>query len=612
VLEISNDERLKCELERFGMQETRPSERDLLSPDQHKKVKLLTANDSIVIRKADKSNVFVIIDKEKYIEKLDTILADDLKFKKIDADPTEDIKRQLNKIITRANASQDQIHFSKLIGHFEPGYMYGNPKIHKCIEDPPLRPIISQVGTVSYDMSKQINSIIVKYMPKKFMVESTYEFLSILKTCEHNGTLASLDVESLFTNVPVHQTIDIILQNVYNHPDLAPPLIPRPLLKQLLEICTTKTPFRSVKGDLYVQSDGVSMGNPLGPTMANFYMCHLENSVFDNTPDIKPILYLRYVDDIFLLVNNISSIEKLRDSFEANSVLKFTFEVESKKQIPFLDVNIRRTQDSFSTSVHIKNTSFGDCLNFDSLCPDRYKVGVAKALLHRGYHVSSSWDSFHAEVNRIRQLLTNNNFPMALIDRTINNFVNQKFQDNPSITPRKKILLFFQNQMSTNYKTEEKQLEQIVHRNIQPVAATEEIKLLIYYRNRKLKDLLIRNKPLTQNASTADRHHVVYEYTCTRDGCSSSPKCYVGYTTATVWERFGMHTQTGSIKKHLVEHHDINRIPRRDLINDVKILRTCSLKRDLIFTEAILIKTKRPALNSQAEGCDRLLKLFKH
>jgi hypothetical protein len=341
-------------------------------------------------------------------------------------------------------------------------------------------------------------------------------------------------------------------------------------------------------------------------------MCHLENSVFNNTPEVKPIQYLRYVEDIFLLVDNISSIEILRESFEASSVLKFTYEIETKRQIPFLDVNIRRTQDSFSTSVHVKETSFGDCLNFNSLCPDRYKVGVAKALLHRGYHISSSWDLFHTEVTRIKQLLTNNNFPMTLIDRTINNFVKQKVLKNPSIIPKRQIQLFFQNQMSINYKIEEKQLEQIVLRNIQPVAATEEIKLLIYYKNRKLKDLFIRNKTPSPDVDTSDRHHVVYEYTCSRDGCSSSPKCYVGYTTATVWERFGMHTQTGSIKKHLVDNHNINRIPRRDLIKDVKILRTSSSKRDLIFTEAILIKTERPALNSQAEGCDRLLKLFKH
>lgn len=70
-------------------------------------------------------------------------------------------------------------------------------------------------------------------MHNMYTVDSTYKFLSILKTSESKGILASLDVENLFTNVPVYQTIDIILDNVYTHPDLAPctPSLPRPLLK---------------------------------------------------------------------------------------------------------------------------------------------------------------------------------------------------------------------------------------------------------------------------------------------------------------------------------------------------------------------------------------------
>lgn len=190
---------------------------------------------------------------------------------------------------------------------------------------------------------------------------------------------------------------------------------------------------------------------------------------------------------------------------------------------------------------------------------------------------------------------------------------NKIFIKSLSDSPKKKIQLFFQNQTSPNYKIEEKQLEQIVERNnIQLRTPTNEVKMLIYCKNRKLRDLLIRNKPPTRDVNTSNRHHVVYRYSCNRDGCSFSPKYYVGYTTATVWESFGMYTHTGSIKKHLVDEHNVSRIPRRDLIKDVTILRACSSKRDIIFIEAILIKTKRPALNLQAEGCDRLLKLFKH
>jgi hypothetical protein len=168
--------------------------------------------------------------------------------------------------------------------HHEPGYIYGNPKTHKCKVNPPLRPIISQIGTVTYDTAKKLNSIIAPYMPKKHMIESTYEFIQLARTVTNPKMLASLDVESLFTNVPLHETIEIIVENVYKHETLAPPPFPADTLRKLLIICTTKTPFKSPDGSIYQQIDGVSMGTPLGPTIANYYMCNLENKTFHDNP----------------------------------------------------------------------------------------------------------------------------------------------------------------------------------------------------------------------------------------------------------------------------------------------------------------------------------------
>ena len=65
-----------------------------------------------------------------------------------------------------------------------------------------------------------------------------------------------------------------------------------------------------------------------------------------------------------------------------------------------------------------------------------------------------------------------------------------------------------------------------------------------------------------------------------------------------------MHTQNGSIMKHLKECHEINKIPRKELLDDTR--------RKLFLAEAILIKQENPCLNSQAERCDRLLKIFVH
>ena len=99
------------------------------------------------------------------------------------------------------------------------------------------------------------------------MVESTYEFIQIARSINKPKMLASLDVENLFTNVPVEETIEIILDKVYNHHEILPPNVPRDSLKNLLFICTTKTPFKTPKGELFIQTDGVSMGTLLTPPL---------------------------------------------------------------------------------------------------------------------------------------------------------------------------------------------------------------------------------------------------------------------------------------------------------------------------------------------------------
>ena len=58
------------------------------------------------------------------------------------------------------------------------------------------------------------------------------------------------------------------------------------------------------KETLYKQIDGVIMGCPLGPTLANFFMAHMENQLLCNDPETSPKLYLRYIDDIFAIFDN--------------------------------------------------------------------------------------------------------------------------------------------------------------------------------------------------------------------------------------------------------------------------------------------------------------------
>ena len=76
------------------------------------------------------------------------------------------------------------------------------------------------------------------------------EFVDILRTSQPSGMLASIDVESLFTNVPVLETIKIIIDKVYDNrnSDLPPLQLERGTLEKLLLACTTEAPFRGPNG----------------------------------------------------------------------------------------------------------------------------------------------------------------------------------------------------------------------------------------------------------------------------------------------------------------------------------------------------------------------------
>ena len=77
-----------------------------------------------------------------------------------------------------------------------------------------------------------------------------------------------------------------------------------------------------------------------------------------------------------------------------------------------------------------KSTNTNECLNFESLCPERYKTSVIINFLNRAYSICSSWELFNTEINRIKQILINNNFPNYVVDRNIAKFLNNKMNKN--------------------------------------------------------------------------------------------------------------------------------------------------------------------------------------
>lgn len=258
-----------------------------------------------------------------------------------------------------------------------------------------------------------------------------------------------------------------------------------------------------------------------------------------------------------------------------------------------------------STAVHCKETNSEECLNYNSVAPDQYKSGVIKTFLHRAYKICNNWFTLHQEIERIRRLLTNNNFPMQIIDNAIHKFIEHK-HGNLNNQPQSHINLYYRNQMSSRYKQEENNLRRIIEQHISPTSDNDQIKLSIYYKNQKVKNLFIKNN--NHKTEKKETSHVVYEYKCPREECQPST-CYIGYTECSLEDRMRNHTQSGSIQQHSKEHHN-KKLTTNEILQDITIRRKFHSKEDLIIAESLLIKDGRPTLNAQREGEARVLFIF--
>ena len=597
--DISINPNLQAQLQSEGTKKRQRNYIGILTPELKNAAKSLREDENIIIRKADKSATYVIMDGALYMEKCNVILSDNSKFSPVNRNPVMLLQKKVNNLVNAANAEIGSVKFQRAIGDYDPGYFYGNVKTHK--PENPLRPIISQIPSPTYQLAKTLNELIRPFIPSKYSIKSTAEFVDTLKINNPHGVLASLDVESLFTNVPVDRTIAIILDYVYNN--TIPPLkIPRNILKEMLEVCTKEAVFRAPNGALYLQHEGIAMGSPLGVLFAESFMSYVEGIVLSQ-PDKIPYIYCRYVDDIFVCAAENRRIEDLKTSLEQISGLNLTIEYSEDNKIPFLDVLVEASPN-FSTTVYRKPTDANKCLNGISECTDRYKSGVVAAYVHRALKVCSTWEQLHSELKYVRQMVINNYYTNSTFDEICNRVMNRYIERSEPANLDNVVKVFYENIFTSTYKLDEKVMQDIINTNCKPTDPNKKLKLIIYYKNPSSFSLICRNN-INASRDKLSKSNVVYQYSCKTGDCATRAVNYVGYTTCKLTRRLTYHLQHGSIKDHHRQYHN-SVIDRTDIVNNTTILAQCSKQRKLETIEAVYIKERSPVINIQHNAVSRL------
>ena len=124
----------------------------------------------------------------------------------------------------------------------------------------------------------------------------------------------------------------------------------------------------------------------------------------------KPAVYRRYVDDIFVLFKSKDHLLLFAKYMNTrHKSFKFTFDFEQNNRFSFLDVKITRGSNGFSTSVFRKAMFSGVFTNFDSFIFESYKTGLIFTLVYHCFTICSDIQSFHLEVEQLRQIFKCNN-----------------------------------------------------------------------------------------------------------------------------------------------------------------------------------------------------------
>ncbi|XP_046468040.1 uncharacterized protein [Neodiprion pinetum] len=259
-------------------------------------------NQALLFLKADKGNTTVVMNKQMYEDKILQQLSNNNSYKVVRYDLTCTLQQEVKKLTTDWSKSiliSDQLRRQIAKTNCLPPRAYGLPKI-----------------------------------------------------TGYTGYTVSLDVVSLFTNVPQDLAINAVKQRWHQLVDKIP--VPLNELLKALHICFKAAIFK-FNHNIYAQTYGLPMGSPLSPILSDLVLDDLEQYCL-NKLDFKPSFFFRYVDDIITAVPSDKVAEMLSVFNSFHPRLQFTSELESNHRISFLDVLIINDNQFIETDWFHKAT----------------------------------------------------------------------------------------------------------------------------------------------------------------------------------------------------------------------------------------------------------------
>ena len=291
--------------------------------------------------------------------------------------------------------------------------MYRSCKIHKPLVNgfPKLRPILSALSTDTHKWAKFFVLLLRHLTSKEFTLRISFKFAKII--CEQDPGLftVSLDVNSLFTNVPLEETINICFNELFKSNSSILWLNKKQITNMLS--ATTKESIILFDMDFYTQVNDVAMVSPLGPSVANAFLWYHGTKWWNDYPKkFQPVLKGMLM--AFLFCSKDLSMLNLLLTIWIVNIKTSIFLLKWKK----IDKCPSLMSMCSVRMVHFWPVFTENFYYFSSIIPLEHKFGLGFV---------SDVSKFRCEIEKLKEILLSNGYSHKFIDKSILKLMNKLY-----------------------------------------------------------------------------------------------------------------------------------------------------------------------------------------
>ena len=332
-------------------------------------------------------------------------------------------------------------------------------------------------------------------------VKDTTDFIKKLESLPEDPgqqkILVTMDVRSLYTNIPNDKGIEAV-QHFFRQRARPGDGILSKVISVFLRLILTVNNF-VFNDQNFIQINGCSMGTKCAPPYACLFMGKFENQYILPRIQQKISMYVRYIDDIFLIWKG--SEQELKEFLEViNTIhpsIKFDYKF-SRERIEFLDTIVKLVNNKLSTTLYTKPTDRRAYLHAQSYHPSSTKRSIAFSQATRLRRICTSEEDFRSNANILKNDLVKRGYEENVVSQDIERAAIQ--ERNQLLTYKEKtpssripLIVTFNKSMPNLNKIINSTWE---HLMINPVTAAKflEKTMVCYKRNQNLRDHIGQTK----------------------------------------------------------------------------------------------------------------------